>query len=237
LAQTNIALNVWNPITDGDANKIFELYIALIISRLTTSLELDHPKHSSGGTNPDVIAELDGKRWAFACKVMHSKKIKTFRDRVREGIDQIERSDAERGIVVISLKNLIPHEAFWEEMPKSELFDMLADRPSQGVIGAEMLQKWCAAAQHQILKVFPDPERDFSALFTGKKAIPAVLLHLCSTVSASMNDKPSFHFLRMFGTVNVAPLPDDVLTLLEKLNRSLHNRSIAALAPLVSAAV
>ena len=231
LGKSNIALNVWNPSIDADANKVFELYMALILARLTSSVELDHPKHSSGGKNPDVIAELDGSSWAFACKVMHSKSPKSLLDRVRDGIDQIEACNAKHGIVVISLKNLIPHEAFWESMPKSDIWDLLVARPSQSVIGATMLQEWCATAQQQILKVFTDPEKDFRALFTGKKAIPAVLLHLCTTVSASVDDKPSFHFLRMFGTLNVDPLTEEVLAILEKLNRSLHNRSVS---PLVS---
>jgi hypothetical protein len=209
--------------------------MALIISRLTSSLELDHPKHSSGGTNPDVIAELEGSRWAFACKVMHSDSPKTFLDRVREGIDQIERSDAEYGIVVISLKNLLPHDDYWAPPAvKSDLWDLLMPGAIEAEIVARMFQRFCADYHQRVIAQFPNGQEGFRDLFTGTKTIPVVLLHLCSTVSASVNDKPNFNFMRMFCALTEDPLPDDVLTLLEKLNRSLHNRSIAVPAPLVS---
>jgi hypothetical protein len=69
LGDANIALNVWNRKEDSDANKIFELYMALVLAPLCPHLDLDDPKHSSGGTNPDIIAKLDGSEWAFSCKV------------------------------------------------------------------------------------------------------------------------------------------------------------------------
>ena len=72
LGNANIALNVWNPKEDQDANKIFELYMALVLAPICPDLEPEDPEHNAGGKNPDVITPLDGSRWAFACKVMHT---------------------------------------------------------------------------------------------------------------------------------------------------------------------
>jgi hypothetical protein len=232
LGQANIALNVWNPSIDADANKIFELYMALIISRLTSSLELDDPEHSSGGTNPDVIADLEGARWAFACKVMHSRSPQTFLNRVREGIEQIENSNADQGIVVISLKNLLPHDDYWTLGPvQPGLWNELMPRAIEPEIVARMFNHFCAGYHQKVIDLFPNGPEGFRNLFTNKKATPVVLLHLCSTVSASVNDKPSFHFMRMLCALTEDPLPDGVLTMLNNLNLSLHNRFTSSTTP------
>src|SRR5688572_16292555 len=78
---------------------------------------MDDPEKSSGGTNPDIIAEIGGVPWTIACKVMHSPLTKSLLDRVREGIDQINRSvahkSAQREMVMISLKNVLNHNELW----------------------------------------------------------------------------------------------------------------------------
>lgn len=222
LGDGNIALNLWNPSTDADANKIFELYLALLLAPLTDQLELDDPVRSSGGKNPDVIAQLDGFRWAFACKVMHSPSPKTFLDRVREGIDQIQRSNADKGIVVISLKNLLPHDEIWSMKASSEIYNLLMPGPVHPEIVARIfggvLQKYDKEVIHELL----GGDEAFTKLFESTKAVPAVLLHLCSTVCTTEHSKPNFHLIRMLGVLNVEPLPADVLSTLEKVNDSLH---------------
>ena len=228
LGDGNIALNVWNPPSDAQANKVFELYMALVVAPLSQDLELDHPVHSSGGKNPDVIAELDGVRWGFSCKVMHTDSTKTFVERVRGGIDQIQRSVAAKeidcGVVVVSLKNLLPHDYFWTMPANSEIWNLVMPGPIQPEIVARMFQRFCAGFHKKVIAEFPDGASGFQNLFKGTKAVPAVLLHLCSTVSASLDGKPSFHFMRMFGALHVRPLPPDLQAIFEKLNLSLHNR-------------
>jgi len=93
-------------------NKVFELFVAVILFQICSNLRFDNPNNSKGG-NPDVIGEYKGKRWGVACKVSHSENPLTFFDRVREGVDQIEKANVDHGIVIVNLKNLIPHDIIW----------------------------------------------------------------------------------------------------------------------------
>lgn len=228
LGKGNIALNLWNPPSDADANKVFELYLALLLAPLADELELDHPVRSSGGKNPDVIAQMDGTRWAFACKVMHSPSPKTFLDRVREGIDQIQRSDADRGIVVISLKNLLPHDYIWSMKADSTIYNLLMPGPVHPEIVARMFGGVLEQYDKEVIHELLGGDEAFNKLFDNTKAVPAVLVHLCSTVCTTEHSKPNFHLIRMLGVLNVEPLPADVLSTLDKINDSLHGHFHAA---------
>ena len=103
-----IVQNDLSPSTDASTNKLFELYIALAAMRFGTDLDLEPPA-ASGGHNPDVMISAHGERWGLACKAMHSTNPKTYLDRIRKGIDQIERSEATRGFVIVTLKNVVDH--------------------------------------------------------------------------------------------------------------------------------
>ena len=226
LGRGNIALNLWNAKEDSDANKVFELYMALVLAPLCPDLELDHPVHSSDGKNPDVIAPLDGSRWAFSCKVMHSDSPKSFIDRVRDGIRQIENSDAEKGIVVISLKNLLPHDEYWTIHRQSGLSDLIYSAAIEPQIVVRHLLEICGGYHHQVIHELLGGPAAFNEVFKNTKAVPAVLLHLCTTVGAMTNGKPSFHLLRMFCSLNTDTLPADLLATLDNLNSSLHDRFV-----------
>jgi hypothetical protein len=226
LSDTNIALNVYNKKEDQDANKIFELYMALVLAPLTPDLELEDPVASAGGKNPDVIATLDGARWAFACKVMHSPSPKTFIDRVREGVEQIENSAAEKGIVVISLKNLLQHDFFWTMKADSTIWNLVMSGPIHPEIVRRMFVEYCRGYHHKVIEKLLGGPAAFNEVFKDTKAVPAVLLHLCTTICVVDHGKPSFHLMRMFGSLNADPLSADLFATLEKLNNSLHSRFV-----------
>lgn len=97
---------------DDATNKLFELFVALLVMKLGTNLRLDNP-FSSKGDNPDVQINIQAREFAFACKVLNGESPKTAWDRFTDGIEQLERSDAEVGFVVLSLRNIIPHQAVW----------------------------------------------------------------------------------------------------------------------------
>jgi hypothetical protein len=68
-----------NAVTDDAGNKVLELRVALACLRCGSELELDDPDGQSKGTNPDVISRMpDGRRWGFACKVVHSDRPQTW---------------------------------------------------------------------------------------------------------------------------------------------------------------
>jgi len=179
---------------------------------------------SAGGKNPDVIAHLDGVRWAFACKVMHSDSPKTFLDRVEEGIDQIDRSDAAKGIVVISLKNLLPHEEYWHQERQPSLADFLCPGVIEPTIVTRDLVRICRSYHNKVIDQLLGGSAAFNSLFNGTKAVPAILLHLCTTVLVPTAGSPNFCLLRMFSALTADPLSTDLQATLEKLNESLHGR-------------
>lgn len=115
VAQTKSA-----PVTDQAANKIFELTVALAVMEHGTEIKVEHPLRTGKDRNPDVIARMsDGLRWGFACKVSHGDPSQTLFDLIVKGLDQIEKcTDADTGIVVLSLKNKIPHQ---ELLPTLEI--------------------------------------------------------------------------------------------------------------------
>lgn len=226
LGNSNIALNVWNAKEDQDANKIFELYMALVLAPLCSDLELEDPEHSAAGKNPDVIAPLNGSRWAFACKVMHSASPNAFIQRVREGVKQIQRSDAERGIVVISLKNQLPHDEYWLLQRQPGLADYLCPGAVELAVVTRHLMGICNRYHHQIIHELLGGPVAFNDVFKNTKAVPAVLLHFCTTSLVPNDGKPNFCFFRMLAALHTDPLPDDVLATLESMNNSLQSRFV-----------
>lgn len=222
LGDGNIALNLWNPSTDADANKVFELYLALLLAPLSDRLELDDPVRSSGGNNPDVIAQLDGSRWALACKVMHSPSPKTFLDRVREGIDQIRRSKADKGIVVISLKNLLSHDEIWTMKANSDIWNLLMPGPVHPEIARRMFVRLSEQYYKQVVDELLGGPKAFREMFENTQAVPAVLLHFCSTICTTEQAKPNLHLMRMLATISVDPIQPDLFSILDRMNDSMQ---------------
>ncbi len=226
LKDKNIALSVRSPVVGSDNNnKLLELYLALVVAPLSGKLELDHPQTSSGGNNPDVIAELGGSCWAFACKMMHSDSSVAFRDQLLGGIKQIERSPAEKGIVVVSLKNLLPHNEFWAMQANSTIWNLAGAGPIHPEIGRRWFTKICDDYHKKVIDELLGGSAGFTRLFENTKVVPAVLLHLSSTICTWHQGKPRFHLMRMFAALRADPLSTDLQTTLEKLNDSLHGRS------------
>src|SRR5437588_3673218 len=105
LNSSTVAQNVAAP-RDAIAAKIFELLMGLVCLEVGTKLELEGPVKSYGD-NPDILIDLDGRRWGFACKVLSGSSPITMFDRLEEGVNQIEASPAEIGCTIINLKNQI----------------------------------------------------------------------------------------------------------------------------------
>jgi hypothetical protein len=164
-------------------NKVFELFVAVILFQICSNLQFDNP-HSSKGDNPDVIGEHNGKKWAFACKVSHSANPKTFLERVREGVAQIEKAKTDRGIVVINLKNLIPHDEIWPatQDAQSGVWSYGAyENSAAPVIQVRLLFREFEQAVYDLV----GGRQAFINEFIGKKAVPMVLMFYCTVAGHS----------------------------------------------------
>lgn len=93
--------------TDQANHKTFELLVASASMTFGTDLRLESPRSNDTDT-PDVSVTFDGVRWGIACKVLHSPKPTTYRDRIIEAIDQIDRAHIDRGIVLLNAKHMLP---------------------------------------------------------------------------------------------------------------------------------
>lgn len=158
----SIAQNAKSLITDQDANKIIELYLASLCMRFCNKIDLDHP-HNSNGNNPDVIADINGQNWGFACKTIHGTNSQTIFENLEKAIDQIEKSISTTGIPVINLKNIINHDEIW---PAGKVFHNLDEPLSYLRSDIESIYK------SLLLNIGIEK---LKSLFIGKKSLPGIL--------------------------------------------------------------
>ncbi len=213
-----------------DNNKAFELYVGTMALQVLDDCEFDHPEVSEGD-NPDIIGSFAGHRWAIACKAMHTRNPKTFADRVAEGVEQIQRSGAERGFVMVNMKNTVDHRRYWPAMrdPDSGEFVYCAF-PSLDSARARIVAEY-ESFHRDLAEQFGGIENFFRSIFVGKKASPHVLLVYSTVTGYETGVGPAFTMLRtMYGIYG----PPDAETehLVESLNNALHN---AADSPVVRA--
>jgi len=155
---------------------------------------------------------------------MHTDSPQTFLQNIRKGVDQIQRSNAEKGIVVISLKNQLPHDDYWLLKRQPSLADFICPGAVELAVVTDQLTRICKRYHVQIIDELLGGSAAFNGVFKDTKSVPAVLLHLCTTILIPNDGKPNFHFMRMFCSLNAEPLPTDFLATLESLNNSLHSR-------------
>lgn len=94
-------------------NKLFELLVGASLMRFMQECEFGNPRAKKGSRNPDFMGRWHGKKWGVACKAMHSLNPKAAIDRIWDGIDQVERSGVDAGLVVLNAKNLVDHDQVW----------------------------------------------------------------------------------------------------------------------------
>jgi hypothetical protein len=209
---------------DKVSNKLFELRFALACMRGGTELLVDDPDASSGGTNPDVIARmLQRKRWGFACKVISGDAPMTLFERIEEGVEQIERSPCDVGVVAISMKN---------RMPNDVLFPVLEEHEDRIVIGAhvewQQVQELMSAAWRERFEAMRSHVgvAELARIFEGKKAIPAVMCAM-ETVTAVVHpdfELPMLMLLSFLHVESMAELSVDHLEVLVSLSKGWQNK-------------
>jgi len=158
---------------DQGGSKLFELLIGLACLSFGSNISMDDPFESIGD-NPDILLETGGRSWGIACKVMNSPSPLTFYERLADGIDQIERSPADTGVVVFNVKNLIDHDKTWP-LETSPLVRELVTGSPIARTGIEpvavMLQKTADSIVNGLRE--ENSLEKVCSLFEGKRTIPA----------------------------------------------------------------
>jgi hypothetical protein len=121
---------------DQESDKLFELAVALALLPVSKNMKVDTGDSSS--KNPDLLFDFQGTRWGIACKALYTSKPERYRDSVIKGASQIEKSEAQRGVVCVSLRNLLNHSLFLPRrgeflvgMPKDAARSLLGDEESR----------------------------------------------------------------------------------------------------------
>lgn len=202
-------------------NKVFELYVAAMAMHLMKGCTIDSPTNAKGD-NPDILGQYGRKRWAIACKAMHTKNAKTFLERVRDGVDQIERSDALRGIVVINMKNTVDHDALWPGRQDENGDWYYAAHFSIEGARARILAEFKRLQDELFAECGSEPAF-YRMVFSGKKASPHVLL-IYSTASGFQEPAgPVFTMLKTMQGLYGPREDQETERLARKLNNCLHN--------------
>jgi hypothetical protein len=181
-----------------------------------TDVLLDHPT-APKGDNPDVLAMLCGRRWGIACKVIHSLHPEGLIGHLEKGLDQIEKSEAELGVVAFNMKNVLPHDRIWPlgevpEAPGELATGCWSDTAAPFGILIEALDD----LGDRLASYLPPDYLDTS--FKGRKSIPGFLLWAHSASAVRIDGRPTCSSVRALNCRSVAPLSADVESVLRRLN-------------------
>ncbi|GAB5349055.1 hypothetical protein TMRO357_02728 [Alteriqipengyuania sp. 357] len=152
------------PPADADVyNKLIEIYWACLLMADHVDVSLDHPINSSGD-NPDVIANDSGKpARAYAFKTIRSQHTQNILDHLVKGVEQIERSAAEEGMVCFHLTPRILDAGLW---PQDSYY---LDWRVPVAQATELLSKWISQV------VIDNGQSVVDNIFQGRKAVGTVL--------------------------------------------------------------
>lgn len=185
LEPANLSQFSFSPKEDGITNKIFELFVAVVLFQVCSDLRFDDPNSSSKTKRPDVIGDFRKKKWGFECKTLHSPNPKTFLERVTDGIDQIEAvQDVDRGIVIINFKNLISHDDMWPARfdPQTGKWGYLSLTNQGRDYPVAQMQENVEGFEQEIFTARGGYQA-FLDLFIGKKTIPMVFIFSCTVAN------------------------------------------------------
>jgi hypothetical protein len=221
------AQNVAAPVTDAAANKVFELTVATAAMLHCGDIELDDPNHAVGD-NPDVLAAFDGRAWGIACKVAHSISGQTLFDNLQKGVDQIDKSKADVGVVVINLKNVIKHDDYWSILNQDEWRKGDEPRFSSFINYVDALNKLKMEVDSIAARIRAAAgDRSLLALFDGRKALPAVLFYVPTAIGTLVQGMPMPAALGFLNLQEIGQVESRDRAVLNLLNDGMQSVRIA----------
>ncbi|MCC6265902.1 MAG: hypothetical protein IT169_20200 [Bryobacterales bacterium] len=217
LANGDFTLNETSNDSRGPTPKLFELLMALSVLRIGTNVEVDDPERSSKGRNPDVLTDIDGQRWGIACKVLYGSSGKTLHDAVEKGIDQVQKSPAAAGVVVVNINNLVDYAAILRDRDGT-----IEPWPSL----EQSLSLMHASVDKKRQQLVDEIDVDYltNTLFHGKKAWPVIVLyaHAATAVKSAIAPYPLPTLLRFLSAIPLGEAHGATF-ILDRLNRSLQD--------------
>lgn len=212
-------------LSDDSSNKIFELYTALICMRIGKNIELAPPEDNIGN-NPDVLADIEGRKWGFACKVMNGKPSPlTLFERWEEAAAQIQKSQADIGCTFFNFRNWIDHDETWPIFNPSEYQEgnepIFGALPFNVIIG--YLQSLAVKFHYEFVEQ-NGSENIEDVLRKSSKVLPGILAFMQSTSSVLSSVGP---MASTVGILSIWPFEEFEASdenVLRIINNSLHHR-------------
>lgn len=210
-------------VTDSGNNKLLELYIALLCMSFADDVFLDDPDESKGD-NPDVMFTYKGMKWAIACKALHTTNEKSLFDTIEKGTDQINKSDAHFGIVLVNFKNIIDRDEIW---PMYYLSEAKGDNaPEFGTFPTtDTPTKKLANYGNVYLKKLQDTigQENLIKLSSSGKCPPGFLIFLQAVTGVLVNGLPTATLLKTFNCIQFDSFPNRYVEIAENLNKAMHD--------------
>lgn len=211
-------------ITDDGNNKLMELYFALLCMDFAEKIDIDDPNNSKGD-NPDIMFTYQDKRWAIACKAMHSDNEKTLYDTIEKGTDQINKSQAEKGIVIVNFKNIIDRNKIWPIINEAEVTQnkkepLFACFPNTDGPVSILRNYGCDYQRKLIEKVGAEN----LVRLKGEKCPAAFVIFLQALTSIQHNGLCPPTILKTLNLVLFDSIDDGYKSLVTKLNEAMHDR-------------
>lgn len=189
LSDGNALQNTPSSQTDQVTNKLFEVFAASLAMQCGTDVVLDHPT-TSRGDNPDILGTLCGRRWGIACKVIHGLNPEGFIGHLEKALDQIEKSEAEVGVVMFNLKNVLPHNEIWPLGPVAGAPGELATGCwSDDAAPFGILNRALDDLGEKLVSYLPPGYLEHA--FAAKKSVPGFLLWAPSVSAVRIDGRPT----------------------------------------------
>ncbi|HDH12593.1 MAG TPA: hypothetical protein ENG83_10450 [Nitrospirae bacterium] len=223
LNDSNPLQSIKTSILNQENNKIFELFIATLCLNLNTEeIKVDDPDKSKGD-NPDVIAKIDGKKWGLGCKAIHSSKPQSIFDNIETAITQIEKSESEIGIPVLTIKNIINHDKFWPILNDPEF-----NKGAHPIFGSfiditvpfSMMNAFVMNLHQELINQIGLSQ--IKEIFKDKKSQPGCLLYCPTATSVRINNLPVTTRLNIFNIMTFDNISSECLSLMTNLNHQLQ---------------
>lgn len=201
-ALQNISAGGADPATD----KLFELLVGAWAIQIGSDITLDPPEGSSGD-NPDVLVTILGQRWGIACKYLHKVHPEGIAAHLVKGLDQIEKSQAEIGVVMFNVSGTLPHDGIWPLAPMSDSAELGPVAWPDAGAPFSVLQNALDHINATITQYLPVGHLE--GLFKGKKSIPTFLLWGDTVSAVRIDGKPTATrvYIPYYVRISSGPLP------------------------------
>jgi len=207
-------------VAEDKTNKVFELLLGLACGQVGSDLIMD-PPNVVASKNPDILVTIGGRRWGFPCKVVYGANPRSFLDNVIKGVDQIEKSPADTGIVVVNLKNAIQHDDFWPVLRYEKDEPIFGVHPNEDV-AFDRLKAFAEDWHAKLVDATTTNEIDVAVRGKKSNTVKGVLLFLQTTVGVTKEGLPVPTNLGILSLMRFGQVSNADMQVFEQLNAALR---------------